>query len=152
MPPKAEVSTDQKKREGRSVLFRKLVLPLCLTVLAISGCASAPPPEPEPATAEARTEISKSQCSWLGSEVQVLQMNLEAGEVLRTSVSLEGIANTATRMKDDASPEAVRELEALRTASIDLKNWLDNGEGDLEASFSAFEVAYNNVVKICNRQ
>lgn len=84
--------------------------------------------------------------------MQVLQMNLEARELLRTSVSLDGIANTATRMKDDASPEAVRELEALRAASIDLKNWLDNGEGDLETSFSAFEVAYNNVVKICNRQ
>lgn len=132
--------------------FRKFVLPACLAVLAIGGCVSAPPPEPEPVRAEAKAEISKSQCSWLGSEVQVLQMNLEAREVLRTSVSLEGIANTAIRMKDGASPEAIRELEALRTASIDLKNWLDNGEGDLESSFSAFEVAYNNVVKICNRQ
>ena len=134
------------------MLLGKLVLPISFALLAISGCVSAPPPEPEPTRVEAKAEISKSQCSWLGSEVQVLQMNLEARELLRTSVSLEGIANTATRMKDDASSEAVRELEALRTASIDLKNWLDNGVGDLETSFSAFEAAYNNVVKICNRQ
>jgi hypothetical protein len=134
------------------VFLRKLVLLTSLTALAVSGCVSAPPPEQEPARVEAKAEIDKSECSGLGIEVQVLQMNLEARELLRTSVSLDGIANTATRMKQDASSEAARELEALRTASIDLKNWLDNGEGDLETSFSAFEAAFNNVVKICNRQ
>ena len=131
--------------------WRAIPLLLGLSVLGVGGC-TAPPPEPEPVKVEAKTEVDKSQCSWLGSEVQVFMMNLEAREILRTSVSLDGIADTATRMKDGASAEAVRELDALRNASLDLKNWLDNGEGDLESSFSAFEVAYNNVVKICNRQ
>ena len=134
------------------MLLRKLVLSVSLTVMAISGCGSTPPPEPEPVRVEAKAEIDKAQCSWLGSEVQVLMMNLEARELLLTSVSLDGIANTASGMTSDASPEAARELQALRAASLDLKNWLDNGEGDLDTSFSAFEVAYDNIVKICNRQ
>ena len=134
------------------MLLRKLVLSVSLTVMAISGCVSTPPPEPEPLRVGAKAEIDKAQCSSLGLEVQVLMMNLEARELLRTSVSLDGIANTASGMASDASPEAARELQALRAASLDLKNWLDNGEGDLDTSFSAFEVAYDNIVKICNRQ
>lgn len=131
--------------------WRAIPLVLGLSILGVGGC-TAPPPEPEPVKVEAKTEVDKAQCSWLGSEVQVFMMNLEAREILRTSVSLDGIADTATRMKDGASAEAVRELEALRAASLDLKNWLDTGEGDLDTSFTAFENAYNNVVKICNRQ
>lgn len=134
-----------------TVLWKTLPLILGLSAALLVGC-TAPPPEPEPAKVETKTEVDRAQCSWLGSEVQVFMMNLEARELLRTSVSLDGIANTATRMKDGASAEAVRELDALRTASLDLKNWLDTGEGDLDTSFSAFEEAYNSVVKICNRQ
>lgn len=134
-----------------AVSWKAMLFVVGLSVLGLGGC-TVPPPEPEPVKVEAKTEVDKAQCSWLGSEVQVFMMNLEAGELIRTRVSLDGIANTANRMKDGASAEAARELEALRNASIDLKNWLDTGEGDMDTSFTAFEGAYNNVVKICNRQ
>ena len=42
------------------------------------------------------------------------------------------------RNEGDASPEAVRELQALRTASLDLKNWLNDLEGDAEQKVRAF--------------
>jgi len=83
---------------------------------------------------------------------KVFRSNLQSGDQLRSTVSLDGIANTAERMTGDASPEAVRELQALQTASIDLKNWLNDLEGDAEKEVGAFTEAFNTVIRICNRQ
>jgi len=135
----------KQRKAGRSMFRRKLVAPLVVTVLAVAGCVSTFAQEPTP-------EIDKAECSWLASEGKVFRSNLQAGDQLGSTVSLDGISNTAQRMTGDASPEAVRELQALRTASLDLKNWLNDLEGDGEQEVRAFGEAFNNVIRICNRQ
>jgi hypothetical protein len=96
----------------------------------VAGCVSTLAQAPTP-------EIDKAECSWLASEGKVFLSNLPAGDQLCSTVSVDGIANTAERMTSDASPEAMREREALRNASIDLKNWLNDLEGDAEQEVRA---------------
>lgn len=135
----------EKRKAGRSMFRRKLAALIGVSLLTVAGCVSTLAQEPTP-------EIDAAECSWLASEGKVFRSNLQSGDQLRSTVSLDGIANTAERMTGDASPEAVRELQALQTASIDLKNWLNDLEGDAEQEVRAFTEAFNNVIRICNRK
>lgn len=109
---------------ARSALCVISSLAICVGLVS---CTPPPEPIPEPEAVPLSNEISSAHCIWITSSLQVIDENLQLGDVGLVVAGLAQLSSDAGDFSEEYSGDARDALESLSRSTRELKTALESG-------------------------